>query len=348
MINLQNKYDILRHNLNLGEKINANIVKKISNNQAIVNIKGYNVVIKSDQPLIENKTISFLISGFNEKEKIILLKSINTNFSYNSYEKYFGIKNYITNFLLKNNIPANYLTFDIANYLYLKENEINLEKFLFIYKNYQALSDISLLFKFYKYNLSPDELSIMLSFFNALIKKNNKNIKEKTNYSDSNKSEKIIIDDNKVIIKNNFKKVFNFQKLLNDLLQNNNIEEYLLILYTLIVNSTDEQGYLFKFKTDNDEHNIKLNINSFNDIIIFKFKLEIRNNEIINKFIWFLKEKKAILMINIKNHKIRDLFKKKLIELQFSLEQILKIKIEFFLTENEYKYDSFVNFEVYG
>ena len=99
MIEFINKYNILKKNLNVGEIVNSRIIKRITPNKAIADIKGYHVIVKSDFPLIENSNLSFLIFGFNEQDKIILLKQLFQKGYKNIFNKLISMDNYVKKYL---------------------------------------------------------------------------------------------------------------------------------------------------------------------------------------------------------------------------------------------------------
>lgn len=339
MIHIFNKYDLLKNQLNVGEKISTSIIKKITDNKAVVSIKGYNVVVKSDTPLTENFPLSFLISGFNEKEKVILLKSIQQQFNIPSEQKFLQAKSYIRNFLVENKIPVNLITLDIAHYLFLKENKITLDTLRFIYKYYQDLKDIPLLYRLFKYSSEQKFIIPFIKLFNFILKKEGKIREEKKYNSD-------IINDWKKDIKEQIK-VFSNNKNVINVLSNDDNDEKSPLFYSLFLNQKDETGLLLPVVISDQKGWAKIHCNILTDIILFTIDFSITEEKIVYKFILFLKEQKAVLTVDVKNKEWNQKISAGLDGLQEKIDKILKIDFEIFINGKEKSNTTLKNLDIY-
>ncbi len=349
MIDINNKYEILRQYLHIGEKLNSTVIKKIAENRAVINLKGYHVIVETDQPLIENSMISFFISGLNNRNKTILLKLINNYHHVNSFHKLQELKNYLKEFLIKNQIPINQLTLDIVNYILLKDNYIDKEKVLFIFQNLKYWQDISFLYKLYSYELTSKNVIFFLTLYERIKENNTKTTKVKNNLTDNKDVDKrFIVNENKINTKQNLKFVFDNHNLGQVLLQENNFESILFLLYPILINSHDEMGYLFLFPV-NDEMNFgKLNIHFIKDMLFFKIEIEAGENKINYQMILMFKEKRSILLIRNSNIEYENKMKNKIDQLKIKLNNLLKMEIEIYFNESGMKEDKFQNFNLYA
>ncbi len=186
MIEFINKYNLLKKQLNIGDVVNSRIIKQITRNKAIADIKGFHVVVKSDFPIKNNNNLAFLISGFNEKDKIILLKQINNNNYQDIFNKLITQDNYIKKYLKQHQLPINVSTLEIANYLYLKDKKISIDKLRFIFKYLKYFFDIPLLYKLYQINLNEKNLILLLTLFQSFIKKSKTDFSKEKNKDHDN------------------------------------------------------------------------------------------------------------------------------------------------------------------
>ncbi len=344
MIKFINKYDLLKRSLNIGEVINSKIVKKITSSKAIADIKGFHVIVKSDLPLIENSSLSFLISGFNAKDKIILLKQLNRSDNKNVFNKLINLDNYVKKYLKQHKIPVNESTMRIAHYLYLKDKNISQDKLDFIFKYLKYFSDISLLYNLYKFNLDNKNLMVLLTLFQSFIKKSQMSFrKEKDENTDNNDIlKKNILNGDKVEFLSHLKHLSNNKNLFNDLLQLNKNDYLPFYIYPLLVNSDSEIGYIFYLPYKNSNNLMKLNINFLDDVISFKLDFNFEETRINYNFFYFKKEARSLLIIDSNNLAVKqqifsDLkkIKKRLTKLMHGeLEILVKSDI---LLKNQYK-----------
>ncbi len=335
MIEFINKYNLLKKKLNIGDVVNSRIIKQITRNKAIADIKGFHVVVKSDFPLKNNNNLAFLISGFNEKDKIILLKQINNNNNYQDiFNKLIGQDNFIKKYLKQHQLPINVSTLEIADYLYLKDKKISIDKLRFIFKYLKYFFDIPLIYKLYQINLNEKNLILLLTLFQSFIKKSNPGLlKEKNKESDNYKDKisRFILKGDKDKIIENLKFLSQNNNLLNDLLKLNKNENPLFFIYPLIVNSDSQSGYIFNISVNDKRYSVKFVINSYDDIVSFKLNFNFDKIKINYSFFYFIKESESLMIVDTNTQKIRKEISSSLDGLEKKLKKFIKGKFNIFI-----------------
>lgn len=351
MINPINKFNLLKNKLNVGEVVNSKIVKKIAPNKAVANIKGYDVIVKSNSHLIENSNFSFFVSGFNEKDKFILLKYINkNNLRNNLINNTIKLNNYITNFLKKNHLPVNHSTIEIAHYLYLKDFIINKNKLQFILKNLKFFNDISLLYKFYMLQANNQNMLNILNFFHLFLKKKAETFRKEKNKSTDNDISLLKdfkFSDNKEENIKKLKLLFNNKKLVHDLIQFNKNDNLPLLIYPLLINSSNECSYLLFFVYNKKYYPFKFNINFNDELIQFKLNFLFEEIKINYHFIYYFKEFKSMIIIDTNNNNLKAIMGKNLKILNEKLNKILKGKVDIFIKGNSLDFKNIDNLDIY-
>ena len=301
MIQFINKYNLLKKVLNVGDIVNSKIIKQISSNKAVADIKGYHVVIKSDIPLIENSSLSFLISGFNEKDKIILLKQFNNNDNYkNVFNKLLSLDNYIKKYLKQSNLPVNASTMEIANYLYLKDNRINNDKLEFILKYLKYYSDIPLLYKLNRFQLSNKKLILLLALFRSMINSN-----EFDDSKQKNLLKRFVLKKGNNISEN-LKYLSHNKNLLNDLLKLDKNENLPFVIYPLLVNSDSQMGYIFNMCINDKKYPMKFRVDILKDVIFIKIDFDFNETKISYNFYYFKNESESLMIIDTNSQELKE------------------------------------------
>ncbi len=330
LFNFINKYEILKQRLKVGEIIRPTLIKKISSKRAIVSIDGYRVVIEENE--INNNFINnkFVILGFNNKEKVILLKKINNNILFNEG---YHIP-YFKEFLLKNNLPVNSSNLLLAKLLYTRYNSIDINILRNLIQLTHILNTPELIF--YLYEITKDYKileNFLQAYKNFLIyfKSINKKIE------DSDKSSRLLYISKKNV-KSFFKLIFNNNKWSDLLKFNKDFKLYFLHLF--ILNYSDGINIPFLNYINNHFNYIRIKKEKENYFIKLEFNID-NSKLFVNLFynmnsldLKILSEKKELVL------KIEE----KLKELEEKLKKIIrldKIEVEYIDKINMRNFDYF-------
>lgn len=333
MLDAVNKYNFLKKRLVVGEVVQSKVIKKITNDRAVANIKGYDVVVKSDMELIENTRHNFYISGFNEKEKTIILKSVNNKTTKSLQKEYNQLIIYIKNFLTQNKIPVNEQTIQIAEFLYLKDRNINIKVLNYIYNHLKYFQDIPLLYHLFHLSLDHKNLLLLLERFQLSLKNKKQNItKEKNKITDN-------LDDVKRFIFNernedNIKKLKSLLKnnnIINDLLQLKKDNNLNLFLYPLIQNTKNSLGFILLFSIKDEYHPVQFNMNFNEDIISLRLNFCINENKLNYHFLFYLNESKSILSIFSNNNNLIKIINQELEDFKKIIMSKISDNVEIFV-----------------
>lgn len=336
MIKLIDKYDILRTRLVPGEKFDSQVIKKLNDHRSVISIKGHPVVVESDTPLSENRTLSFLVSGFNDKGKTVLLKMLSGNPHFNKGRIFPDSSGYIPLFLQKNRLPFNKVTSEIASYLLLKENDLDKEKLLFIYKYWKKMADTPLLYKMYHFRLTSEQISLLLQLFSDCLEEGSVFAKVKKNTSDNIISRKKwyfsgVLSD----VREKLRQLLDQRELVDGLLRENDRMEQILSLYPLIANTRNELNYFCFLEFPEKRYLSKLNV--LNNEDMFRFAIDIGQGEdrIAYKFYLIPKEKRALLFAGSRNEKWIKGLQNAGEELRSRIEKKLGMKTELYIYDGE-------------
>ncbi len=308
---LNNKYELLKNKLNVGDIVKPKIVKNISQNKSIATIKGYNVVVENDNTA-ENNNSEFVVLGFNDKEKLVLLKKIiRNNFTQNQN------LDFIVELLRKKNIPVNGITLNIGDLLYRKFGEINDNLFMRILKYAKELNVPEFILFLINSGLDDSDIKSYLNKYKSLLmflNLTNKKIdkpdkKNRGSFIFSNFDDILELLKSGKIIDKNF-----FNALLK---QNSDFELYLLHLFLanaefdgsnrvfFSVNNDKEEVLKFKARKDKKYFYIKIEYSFGGENVILKLLYDFNRLHIkvesFSKFIINLaKKEKENILYNLK------------------------------------------------
>jgi len=336
MIFFQSKYNILKQKVAPGEIINTRIIKKLSPNKAVAQIKGYNVIIEGESLPLENSEVSFVISGFNNQKRIITMKMLKPPVhKFNEFK----LNEFIVNQLLKYKLPVNSFTIQLGYMLYKKYGKINQQHIEKLIQYLKFNNDVDLIFALF--NLKLDEsviikiLRILSNISTLIIDIAPKFFKtfEKNKKSD-NKSNEIL---------KNLRYNINKGEFINALLKFNNESKNFGILLELykVINfySADEFAFFFPLYIDNKIYPVKIKYRKQNSIEagedILYLKIEVFLNE--GKVVYFLNfiNENNILNIRIKseNTDIEKRIRDNISQLVENIQKIKNIKVNIFKKE---------------
>ncbi|MBU1076475.1 MAG: hypothetical protein KKH98_04240 [Spirochaetes bacterium] len=350
MITPINKFNFLKNRLHVGDVVDSKIIKKIDSNKAIANIKGYDVIVKSDSVLKENTTLSFFISGFNEKEKTVLIKHLNKSKFDNVKNKIINLDHYIKSYLNTNHLPLSNSTLKIAHFLYLKDGHINKEKLQFILKYLKYFPDIAFIYKLFQYQITDKHILHLLNWFNSLIKKKMLTFgkgKNKSTDNDDRIFNRFVFSSNKEINKKNLKFLFNNKNILSDLLQNKKNENVPFFIYPLMVNSDKELSFMSFLQDKEEYHTSKFNMTFSDEAISFTINFLIDNTKIHYSFIYQFQDKHLMLIIDTNNDDIKKKIQKGAKAFENRLNSILSNKINIIIRDDLYKEIDIKNLDIY-
>ncbi len=331
---LNNKYDFLRNKLAVGEIVKPRLIKRISNNKAVANIKGYNVVIKNENLNAESSDTSFVILGFNDKEKLILLKKqIMSNIKYNEPNL-----NFIMELLKSKNIPVNSITINIANLLYQQFNSINKEMLFQILHLSKILNVPDFILFLLNSGISQDTIKYFLQRYkNGLLLLNLFN--KKKYISDKNKKVNFVFDNFDDILELLKGNQITNKSLFNALL---NIEDLsLFMLHLLLLNLGKEKNQIFFSFKDKEEETVRFNVKKEKNNWVIKIDYMINNENVVLKLYYNLME--LNITVETMNKTIFNFFKAEKENLLQKLKKYIK-NVSLEINGLKYKKN---NFDIY-
>jgi len=347
MIIFNNKYDLLKKHISKGEVVNTKIVKKISANRAIANVKGYNVVIKGDKLPAENERASFYIKDFNQKEQTIILKSITMPQASLLNEKLYR---FISLQLKKYNLPINLKTIRIALLAYEHFGDVNKELLNKLIALLKFNNDPEFVFSIYRLNMPEKIMTQILNNFNSFF-----SILYGLSYDTIKHIKKNRVSDN--LIDDKIKKVWynNSENSIDVLLKSDNSEVRKKAVewkFFNLLNYNDKNNYIRIIPLLLNSNLIPIKVyykkakdkESGQKIIFFRLDVPIDNNKIIYSIEVLQNNFMSIRIVSDSNEMIYQI-KNEINSLQERLSKISRMPVS--ITIEDYNEEKNLDLDVY-
>lgn len=337
MIYFQNKYDILKQRVSQGEIINTRIIKKLTSNKAIAQIKGYNVVIEGESLPSENSEVLFVISGFNNQKKVITMKMLKLPAGKFNETKF---NEYIINQLLKYKLPVNSSTIQLSYMLYEKYGEINQKYITEMVQYLKFTDDIDLIFSLFELKFNNEVIKNLLLYFKQLPGLIINNYHEFFKSFEKNKKSDNIKDEILEKLRCNIKsdKIFNVLLKFNNKLTRTGI---LIYLYRILnFYSADDFTLFLPISIKGKPYGIKIRYKKYfskitkNNIIFLKIEIFGKKGKV-TFFLKLIENKNLEIRIKSDNKKMEEKIINNIAKLKQNLGMFRKLDINIIFISNK-------------